>query len=167
LTPKEIAALEMRGTGYPDSSGPWDLTQQAKKIETGLFQQYGIGSGVGFLHELRTDLRGRDFNIDIAARLVREYLNQLCKKATGGEFTKSFERDIIQGGCEISDYCCLNASQCSARQGYNAPECLLRAMGAIWNAGPRITSVEDIRGGSPNTYFHADYAGLLDGVFDP
>jgi hypothetical protein len=57
---------------------------------------------------------------------------------------------------------------CKEAVNYNAPRCLIQALSAVWNNGPKLaTDVNDIPNQSPNGYNHGLWAGYLDGVFDP
>jgi hypothetical protein len=50
---------------------------------------------------------------------------------------------------------------------YNAPRCLIQALSAVWNNGPKLaTDVKDVPKESPNGYHHGAWAGDHD-VFAP
>ena len=106
------------------------------------------------------------FNIDVSARLLKGYLDKICKSAGSGTMTASFRNDVAPG-CNLGDFCCRKGKSCKDIVNYNAPKCLIQALSSVWNNGPRLTTVNDIPNRSPNGYNHGIWAGDLDGVFDP
>ncbi|HRT52412.1 MAG TPA: RHS repeat-associated core domain-containing protein, partial [Anaerohalosphaeraceae bacterium] len=93
-------------------------------------------------------LRDTESSVDAVGKLVRVYLDDLCKKSSDNALSGSFTKDIANG-CDIGSFCM--ATQCDSRkqdcqQIVNAeiPECLLRAMAIMHNNGLRITEVDNI-----------------------
>jgi hypothetical protein len=114
---------------------------------------------------VRVPLLDPNVNIDVAARLLKGYLEKLCSASSAGTITASFQSDLASG-CDIRAFCCGRGS-CDSVVTYNAPRCLIQVLSGIWNNGPLSTGVRDIPSESPNGYNHGLWAGYLDGIFDP
>ncbi len=117
-----------------------------------------------FRQAVRATLMSDAGNVEAAARLMRNYLDQMCAAARAGTMSQSFSVGVA-GGCRVSDFCCAAGASGANCAAINAPRCLIEAMAAAWNNGIGIMNVSDIAGQSPNAFTHALNASLLDDVF--
>ena len=113
----------------------------------------------------RDTLQKDDPNIEAAAQLMKIYLDKLCDDAQNGRLSDSFIGGLAYG-CNIGAFCCTK-QQCSKAVIFNAPRCLIQAMAAMWNNGPGLARLNNIHKKAPNGWKHGNWAGELDGYFDP
>ncbi len=102
-------------------------------------------------------LRDVETNIDAAAKLMKTYLDALCKRGQTNAFSRSFLEDIASD-CKIADYCCMNKKECDVIVDSKVPSCLLRAMVFVWNNGIEDTATDDIPSKRPRGYRHSQNA---------
>lgn len=162
--------------GFGDSVGPAQITAgtvvnqlNAEELFPGALPPDGDSLFAPRIDEtyIRQQLIDAKVNVDIASRLLKSYLEKLCSTASSGAMTSSFKNDVAPG-CNLGDFCCRKGKSCKEMVNYNAPRCLIQALSAVWNNGPKLaTDVNDIPNQSPNGFIHGQNAGYLDGVFDP
>ena len=104
---------------------------------------------------LRSRLLDPVFNIDVAGRLLRRYLERLNTSAAGGGLHPDFLTQI--GGLmepNFADYLPLLAA-CSDSTRVDTPDWLMAMAAAMWNNGPGIMQVGNPRGNANNAREHS------------
>ena len=120
---------------------------------------------------MRTAVRYRlqtvNGSIEASGRLLKQYINDLCNKSKNDLLSTSYKLLITaatQQPCPFSDYCCVN-DQSNGCENQESVQCIEKALVAMWNNGPKITGVDNIKTNSRNAYQHMISVGLLHGLF--
>jgi RHS repeat-associated protein len=109
-------------------------------------------------------LRSVEGSVDIAARLMRKYLNELCGRAKTGKFGKGLQSSMIYYGCDATKLCCSGAfSDCGKIVDYTPSDCLVKLMTAMWNSNRAVLDARDpvTEDNFGNAYNHAMFAGAF------
>jgi len=106
-------------------------------------------------------LQRLDGNIEIAARLMRKYLNDLCQRAKGNTFGPGLRASALYSGCSTDKLCCSGLlMDCLSLLDYKPSPCLLGIMAAYWNSSSAtgrkgvLDALDEVKEGNYNAPYY-------------
>ena len=114
-----------------------------------------------YLNRVSAVLATDEGSVEAAARLLREYLKELCTMKETGTFGSGFNTRFNPGRCKFDHLCCMS---CKTIVDAEIPSCLLDIMAAKWNS-PNVVKAKDPIG--DRNYPNADRNGARTNLIAP
>ena len=142
------------GRGPAQISARTAITENVTGRQLSRDEMYDPATWEETINKLNTDGGA----VDIAARLIKKLLGELCQKKSSGTLGAGFVAYI--NSSDIRDYCC--SGDCSAIVEQNVRDGLVKGISAEWNFRGTFGAQSELgEENYPEPYAFAEYGGLL------